>query len=266
MASKMMLLDEFLPATALGLGTLVESLMNPIMDAYKPALPLPEDAVLPTAASSFDVLSSSSKSTSFRVALTRLLDTSHSIDGGRGTRLQSAQVKRYQLRQPRAIFKALCQEDEATRTWLEQGIQAGNKSYMVVELQTVVDPSVQREDVYKNTTKGELTVPVSAIASSGMDSLGLGAMLDSGPGMDYTVSKDLKKSFSLDGEHIFAVGYKKIIWKSWGLKRKKIDEAALDSDIKWTILGQKRGRDEEKELVSFDLTDDLLAKGNSKTS
>lgn len=44
------------------------------------------------------------------------------------------------------------------------------------------------------------------------------------------------------------------------MKRKNVDEAALDSDIKWTILGQKRGRDEEKEIVSLDLTDDLLAK------
>lgn len=205
-----MLLDEFLPTTALGLGTLVESLINPTVDAYKSALPLPEDAVLPMAANSFDVLSSSSKSTSFRVALTRLLDTSHSIDQECGTRLQSAQVKRYQLRQPGTIFKALCQEDEAARELLEQGIKAGNKSYMVVELQTVVDPSVRREDVHKNTTKGELTIPVSAIASSGMDIFGLGAMLDFGPGMGYGVSKDLKKSFSLDSEHIFAVGYKKI--------------------------------------------------------
>lgn len=44
------------------------------------------------------------------------------------------------------------------------------------------------------------------------------------------------------------------------MKRKSINEAALDSNIKWTILGQKRGRDEEEELVSLDLTDDLLAK------
>lgn len=65
MASRMMLLDDFLPTTALGLETLVESLMNPTVDAYKSALPLAEDAVLSMATNSSNVLSSSSKYISF---------------------------------------------------------------------------------------------------------------------------------------------------------------------------------------------------------
>lgn len=77
----------------------------------------------------------------------------------------------------------------------------------------------------------DITRSVSTIAGGGVDVLGVGAALNSGGGIGYLGSKGTYKSFMLEGESIFAIGYRKVIWKSWGLNRKEIDKAILDKDI-----------------------------------
>lgn len=253
-----MLLNEFLPSTALTLGSLVESLKDPIADAFTPSQPLPEDAVLGLPVKTFSALLSNSSDTSFRLALTRLLETSHSMKNAEDTKLESVLVKRYKLKQPRDLFAELCGEDQRARRWLESGIQAGRKSYLVVELQTAVDAVVTRHDSHGHETKADLTVPVSTIATSGADVLGLGKALDVGAGVGVGRSNSLEKSFTMEGENIFAIGYKKVTWKSWGFK-KKLEKAVLSDEITWSIMGQKRGREDTEEVISVDLTDDLKA-------
>jgi hypothetical protein len=260
MASPLILLDEFLPMNALGLGSLVESLKNPVMDAYTPKRPLPPDAVLPMPAKSFRTLFSSSNSTSFRLTLTRLLGSSYTVQNESDVSLQSIRVNRYQLKQPKEIFRELCLEDEKARQWLNDGIQAGNKSYLVVELQTAEDATISLSKKKMNKTDADITRLVSTIAAGGVGVPGVGAALDSGGGIGYSGSKGTHKSFILEGESIFAIGYRKVMWKSWGLNWKEIDKAILDKDITWSILGRKRGREEEAELVSVDLADDLDAR------
>jgi hypothetical protein len=260
MASQMMLLDECLPMEALSLGSLVESIQNPIMDAYVPKVPLPSDAVLTVAAKSFQGLMSSSNATSFKVALTRLFDIGHSSENGAEATLNSIKVNRYVLKQPRELFKTLCLGDEKARQWLNDGIQAGSKSYLVVELQTATNPKITKSDTTKSSTDANVTVPVSTIATSGADVLGLGAALDTSVDVGRAVTNESSKSFETEGETIFAVGYKKVTWKSWGFRRKEVDKAVLDKEITWSMLGQKRSRDDEDEIVSVDLLDSLDAK------
>ncbi|KAF2238010.1 hypothetical protein EV356DRAFT_508587 [Viridothelium virens] len=260
MASQLMLLNEFLPANALNLGGLVESVKNPVMDAYMPKIPLLEDSILSMPAKSFQALLSSNNSTSFRLALTKLLKTSHNIQDGSDVSLQSMKVNRYQLKQPKQIFKKLCQEDEEARNWLNDGIQAGNKSYLVVELQIAENPTLSAKKTKSHQTDADVTVPVSTIATGGADILGVGAALDVGVGAGYLRSTENQKSMSLEGGGIFAIGYKKVMWKSWGFKKKEIDKAVLDDEITWSILGEKRGTSEAEEFGSLDLVDDLAAK------
>ncbi|KAL9082836.1 MAG: hypothetical protein Q9165_008764 [Trypethelium subeluteriae] len=260
MASQLMLMNEFLPTNALVLGGLVESLKNPVMDAYMPNIPLPDDSILPMPAKSFQALLSSNNSTSFRLALTKLLKTSHNIQDGSDVSLQSMKVNRYQLKQPKQTFKKLCQEDEEARRWLNDGIQAGNKSYLVVELQIAEDPTLSTKRTKSHRTDADLTVPVSTIATGGADVLGIGAALDVGAGTGYLRSTENQKSMSIEGGSIFAVGYKKVMWKSWGFKKKEIEKAVLDDEITWSILGEKRGTSEAEEFGSLDLADDLAAK------
>lgn len=256
----MMLLDECLPMGALSLGSLVESIRNPIMDAYVPKSPLPSDAVLTIAAKSFQGLMSSSNAASFRVSLTRLFDVGGSSENGAEASLHAMQVNRYVLKQPREIFRAMCLGDEKARQYLNEGIQAGNKSYLVVELQTATNPMIKRSDTKKSSSDANVTVPVSTIATGGADVLGLGSSLDTSVGVGRSISNESSKTFETEGETIFAVGYKKVTWKSWGFKRKEVEKAVLDKEITWSMLGQKRSRDDEDEQVSVDLVDSLDAK------
>ncbi|OCL07957.1 hypothetical protein AOQ84DRAFT_222400 [Glonium stellatum] len=237
MASQLILLDEFLPMNALGLGSLVESLKNPVMDAYMlkrplPARPLPAEAILSMAAKSFHALLSSKNSTSFRLALTRLLSASYTIHKTSDFSLQSIKVNRYQLKQLKDIFR---------------------------ELYTAEDDTISRSVEKKHRAATDITAPISTTATGGTGVPGVGDALDSGSGVSFPGSRATHKSFILEGESIFAIGYKKIIWKSWGLRRREIDKAILDEEITWSILGQKRGREEEAERVSVDLSDDLSA-------
>lgn len=249
-----------MPMDALRLGSLVESIQNPIMDAYVPTDPITPEAFQKIPYKSFNGLMSSANAASFRTALTRLFDIGHSSDTEAAATLEAMQVNRYILKQPRDIFKSLCLSNEKARQWLQDGIQAGSKSFLVVELQTATNPKVTRSDSHSTKTDANVTVPVSMIATQGADVLGLGAALDSSVAVGRTMSTEAKKTFETEGETIFAIGYKKVTWKSWGFKRKQVDKAMLDTEITWSMLGQKRSRDDEDEMISVDLADELDAK------
>ena len=105
-----------------------------------------------------------------------------------------------------------------------------------------------------------MTIPTSTIATGGADVLGLGAVLDVSADVGRVTSNESSKKFMTEGESIFAVGYKKVLWKSWGFKRKEVEKAVLDKEITWSMLGQKRSRDGGEEMVSVDLGDDLDSK------
>lgn len=217
MASNLLLLNEFLPPSALGLGWLADSLKTPTMDAYENKSPLSADAIMRLSGQNFEALANASSSNSFRLSLTRLLSTSNEWKHAQDEKMSSLQVSRYQLRQPKALFRDLVRDEEARR-WLNDSIESGRKSYLVVELQTAMDPAMERGKSKGVSTDVDLTVPVSTIATGGVDVLGLGEQLDSSVGGGYARSEDQKKKFSMEGEQIFAIGFKRIVWKSFGFR------------------------------------------------
>lgn len=173
MAEKLLLLNEFLPTSALGLGWLADSLKSPTMDPYQLTKPLPPDAVMRIAGQNFEALASQASTNSFRLSLTRLLSNTNSFTNGKDAELKSVAVNRYQLRQPRALFRDLVRDEEA-RAWLNDSIESGRKSYLIVELQTAKDPTLSKGQSKEVSADVDLTVPVSTILTSGADILGLG--------------------------------------------------------------------------------------------
>jgi hypothetical protein len=173
MAAEMFLLKEFLPLSALGLGWLADSLKTPTMDAHQLDKLLTDDDMLRSKGQDFEALVASANTNSFRLMLTRLLTNEHSRTNKDEVHLASVQVNRYQLRQPKALFRKLVQEEQA-RAWLNESIEGGRKSYMIVELQTAFDPSLSQAHDKKHSTDVDLTVPVSTILTGGVDVLGLG--------------------------------------------------------------------------------------------
>ncbi|KAF2009744.1 hypothetical protein BU24DRAFT_497305 [Aaosphaeria arxii CBS 175.79] len=257
MAANLLLLNEFLPSSALGLGWLADTLKDPVMDAFQSPKPIPEESVLRTVGQNFEALASSASTNSFRLSLTRLLKNSDSFKNSKDAELKAVEVNRYLLRQPKAVFRELV-KDEQARAWLNETIETGHRSYMIVELQTAKDPALGRKQTSESSVDVDLTVPVSTIATGGVDVLGLGAQLDSEVGGGYSRTSDQKKNFSLEGEHIFAIGFKRIVWRSLGFS-KNIDKARLDDKITWSVFGEKRGNNEE-EVIGADLADELDGK------
>ena len=137
MAKQLLMLNEFVPTSALGSGWLSESLKNPTMDACQLQAVLPDEAVLRAAGQNFESLASSAGTNSVRLSLTRLLTNANSFKNSKEIKLASVKVNRYQLRQPKTLFKDLVQTEYA-RSWLNDCIQIGRKSYLVVELQAAV--------------------------------------------------------------------------------------------------------------------------------
>jgi hypothetical protein len=175
MAGNLLLLNEFLPPSALGLGWLADSIKTPTMDAYQLRKPLATDAVMRIAGQNFEALASSASKNSFRLSLTRLLSNSNNFKSTKDATLSSLQVGRYQLRQPKALFRDLVKDEEA-RAWLNDSIRSGRKSYLIVELQTATDPSLERGQSREHGTDVDLTVPVSTIVTGGIDIFGLGML------------------------------------------------------------------------------------------
>ena len=68
MASNLLLLKEFLPTSALGLGWLSDQLSDPMMDAFTPTKTLTEEDVLRTVGQNFEGLASSASNNSSRSA------------------------------------------------------------------------------------------------------------------------------------------------------------------------------------------------------
>jgi hypothetical protein len=143
------------------------------MDAHPLKQPLAVDETLQTMGQDFETLVSSARTNSFRLMLTRLLNNDNNWTDSKDVRLASVQVNRYQLRQPKAFFRKLV-EDEQARAWLNESIESGRKSYMIVELQTAFDPSLSRNHSKEHSADVDVTVPVSTILTGGVDVFGLG--------------------------------------------------------------------------------------------
>ncbi|KAH7025351.1 hypothetical protein B0J12DRAFT_384129 [Macrophomina phaseolina] len=244
MSAPYLVLPRLLPVDAVPVGSLVCSLLDPHIDVLKPPVEIEDGESLLSTATSLSGFIQESRSRRFSAALTQLLNVHTQPGSGGGTYLSSSAVKRYELSSQRKRFAELCANEEA-REWLEEGVKAGEKSYLVVGVMTVLDANVVQTHTKRAGTGFDVTAPVSTALTGGIP---LPGILDPGVGAEWSKEKDEGVSFTAPGEMIWGLAYRRIKFRSF--KRKTADTAFLDQTIHWKPLVGQRAKDaaDEEEL------------------
>lgn len=250
MSPPYLVLPRLLPVDAVPVGSLVCSLLDPHIDVFKPPVEIEDDESFLSTATSLSGFVQESRSRKFSAALTQLLNVHVQPGSGGGTYLSSSAVRRYELDSHRKKFAEICADEEA-REWLEEGVKAGEKCYMVVGVMTVLDAKVLQIHNRGTGAGFDVTAPVSTALTGGVDLFGI---LDPGVGAEWTKQKDEGVSFTAPGEMIWGLAYRRVKFRSF--KRKTVDTAFLDQTIHWKPLVGQRAKDaSDEEELELELED-----------
>jgi hypothetical protein len=251
MQTKLVFLNALIPVDEVRLSGLVCDLLSPQTNAFASTLPPEAKNIYVDENEDFGTTLASSQDDAFRMNLTRLLKSSNKIDDHESVQLSSVRWRSLELRQPRKVFAELCAEP-AAREWLESGVRAGDKSYLVIGYRTLSNATFASKSSSTVQLSGDVTVPVSTIATHGADVLGLGKAMDIGVGADHNSTETDTISFRATGEKIFAIRYQKISFRLF--KHRTADNAYLEKP-RWVMLPENRGSASEDEEVELDLDD-----------
>ena len=250
-----------IPAERVPVPSLVSSLVEPHVDLYRPSVSIPASEALETTAQALSGYVEKSKSRRFSAALTQLLELHFEPVKTGKTQLSAKAVKSYELTAQRECFSQIC-EDPGAQKWLEDSIKAGESSYMVVGVMSVLDAEIVQNQLQRRSTGVDLTIPVSTVLSGGTDALGI---LNPGPGVGWSKEELGGLRYVAPGEMIWAIAYRKI--KFDFLKRKSIGSARLDNTIHWKPLaGQRAGDVEDEEEVQVELEDIVASEEEELTN
>jgi len=198
----------FLPGVAplresLPLASIVPNVQQPDQDAFPspqheagkdyPLLKEREDYWVQSQLSLGNLLEESSD-TDFKAQVTKLLSSSLTKSATDTQWLSACEVRKYQLRNPKSLFKDLIKRD-GMRKWLQNEIEDGtDEVYFIVGYYTVLDAESYRgtQKAHKIGAIGE--VPVGYIATQGAGVL---------PGME---DLDVGASFKKQGGQTFRRG------------------------------------------------------------
>lgn len=209
-----------------------------------------------------DVLTQSKKS-QLRSHLSALLSISNENQNANTITLKASQAKTYQLMNSGAWFEIACAHPKS-REWLEHAVIRGKAVYLVVGYHTIIDAEVTQATTSGATTSGGVHLPdPSPIGLSAHVPNLLGSRVNS----TRDVSTTSERSFCAPGEQIYAVQYRKLVFK-W-LSSRGIDHTSLERNNRWkTFWAEERRRvkseshNAEAEEESFvvleaDLTNEL---------
>lgn len=255
-----MLTDAHIPShllslDAIQLGRLVLDRQSPEQDSHtSEALNISDSQIIKTSQTSFSEVFNRAQGTTLSGALTTLIATRYKKGDHFTARVESASTNIHQLKNPSEVLSDIC-ESHGTKKWIEKAIGRGKKIHMVVGLHILTDAEVSGEGMKTCGHGGYIGAP-SAIV--GMPAGGGSVQLPTGSadvqvdgGRKELISQDFR--FVAPGEQIYAVQYRKIIFK-WYSSR-KIDKAELEKANWWKVLARHRGADEvaEDDVIEAEL-------------
>lgn len=148
----------------------------------------------------------------------------------RDTKLPEVQEKTYSLQNSGGIFTRLC-NDEKAQKWFEQTIKHGWNVYMVVEIHTVCNPSIEVSGLETRVS----SLDISHSTENGGNSLG----------------------FPAAGEQVFAVRYRKVGFK-W-FSSGEMEEGFLNVGCnRWTVFANSSRGDVPEEIVEAELQNSIV--------
>jgi hypothetical protein len=202
-----------------------------------------------------DLLESDTKF-SFHAHVTRLLQLSRGKSSCGTLDLSAKEGKIYELKSLKAIFRKLC-GDRKVRTWLQEGIEDKQDTYFVTALRTFLDASINKGDRSERGIGVEGGVPIGEVVTTTTTTgAPFGDPADVTAGVDKSERLRGEESFRMEGEFIYAIGYRKVILK----KLLEQGTATLERDNIWrlysdTRVGNTRNFEVEYEVFEADIED-----------
>jgi len=202
----------------------------------------------------------STKDTTYKTNVTRILSASFEKSATDTKWLGDCEVRRYQLKDPKKLFKKIIKLQE-TREWLQDEIRDGaGAAYFMVGYLTAVDATGYEGASNSSGISVDAQVPVGDILTHGVGLvLPLSNQLDSGGKVDRESSSKLEHAWRSSGERVYAFSYRKVKWKFWA--RNKAASSKLKADNIWKFASDMRGEDEdddddEEEDIEVSLEED----------
>lgn len=230
---------NLLPRQAVDIGHLVLNPKDPGSDFFNPAItssenepPIVADDILVQHQYNFSHLLSTASGTGLHLVLTALLGLDRSNESENKTKIDSIRRTTYALANNGEVFKKICHLDAAKR-YLERAYSRRKNVYLVVGLETLLDANLHQYNSSSKGSGGEVIAPGALIttAATGIP-IPLGDVLDVGVGIKGTKKKEMLTSYFAEGEHIFAVQYRKIEFR-WFSGGNVAEEANLKDCAVW---------------------------------
>ncbi|KAH8150928.1 uncharacterized protein LAJ45_05110 [Morchella importuna] len=184
-----------------------------------------------------------SKSSGFKMFLSKLLTTSYSIREDLTTEIKSAVCMTYQLNNSGDYFNNACKSD-STREWLEKAIRRGRKVYLVVGIKTLADAHIT---VGEKISRGTSTSSELSGRSLSGTTLPVGSSLDLGASGLHITEYSKAGEYVVPGVQIFAVQYRRVGFPLFS--RHNLEKAELQDGNRWEVYLGGRGEADGVQIV-----------------
>jgi len=189
----------------------------------------------------------------FDAQISRLIATSYQRSSNDDVRISSHDGRIYELKQPKALFKRLCQNSEV-KEWLQDDIKNRSKSYMIVGYRTFRDASTAAHQGSSKEIAIKAQVPLTDLAAT-VPGVAVGLDLGGGGGQASTAEGNAQATFP--GERIYAICYRRV---KFDFKPWSSTEPRLKNENQWVMFSETRTSTDEQnaEMVEADLDHENL--------
>jgi hypothetical protein len=203
------------------LGRLVVDLRSPYQNFYPSDLKLNEDQILHYSSSDVRQSVKLPEHANFGTRLKNALNPGSKSERASWLDLITVESKTYHLLNVISYFERLVGQNE-TKQWLEANLKHGSNVYLVVGMQTAVDPRISQGS--RNFV--DASIPLTSV---------VGVINEGGVSLDPQISslRETSTRFTAVGERVLALRYCRLKFSRFG--KKKMENLSLEKLTPWQI-------------------------------
>lgn len=181
--------------------------------------------------------------TGFAAAVASLISTNISSGSESTIEIAPSRGTNYALEDSDAWFDQAISMEE-TKRWVEKIIGNDDKIYVIVGMQTLIDPHIFMTSTQNRQAGGGFKVPLGLSLISGGALSPVAGLVDSSIRGDHQAMDNNRQEFLVPGERLYSLEYRKVEFR-WIFGR-SVDRSRLGEPRYWSCLeGTKRGVDED---------------------
>ncbi|OAP64429.1 hypothetical protein AYL99_00401 [Fonsecaea erecta] len=241
-ASAVFVQDNLLPLEFVSLGRFVLNTQEP-NHSYRDPAEKAQEAEKPQS-NVRDILRRS-KGTSLYAKLSGLFEAKTDQEAASDVFWSTRHTKTVQQLDSDGYFAKACAEPE-TRKWLEKALENGRDVYMMVGYATAFNATVSDQVTAKKKTEIVSQAPVKEMMTA-MTGNPAPTVMVKNPvvGGETRDNMEHKRAFKADGEQVFAIQYRKLMFRFFSSKN--LDKGFLEEESRWKLYWALMGGEEEED-------------------